>query len=84
MYISIVIPVYNRPEEIKELIESLLISNYSKEFEIVIVEDGSSITCEKEVEEYIIKILTKIPFIQKKNHLKFRWFSIRYYLKTIL
>lgn len=52
MYFSIIIPVYNRPEEIKELLESLLISNYNKEYEIVIIEDGSSIPCKEEVEKY--------------------------------
>ena len=50
MYISIIIPVYNRPDEIKVLLESLLISDYNKEYEIVIIEDGSSVTCKKEVE----------------------------------
>ena len=65
MYFSIIIPVYNRPEEIKELIESLLISDYSKEFEIVIVEDGSSITCEKEVEEFKNKL--NISYHFKEN-----------------
>lgn len=52
MYISIVIPVYNRPDEIKELLESLLISDYNKEYEVVIIEDGSSVTCKEEVEKF--------------------------------
>ncbi|WP_333600696.1 glycosyltransferase [Flavobacterium sp.] len=52
MYFSIIIPVYNRPDEIKELLESLSISDFDKEFEVVIVEDGSSITCKEEVEKF--------------------------------
>jgi glycosyltransferase involved in cell wall biosynthesis len=45
MYFSFIIPVYNRPDEIEELLESLSGQTYSKEFEIVVVEDGSSILC---------------------------------------
>lgn len=52
MYFSIIIPVYNRPEEIKELLESLFVANYTKDYEIVIVEDGSSVTCKDIVESY--------------------------------
>jgi glycosyltransferase involved in cell wall biosynthesis len=52
MYFSIIIPVYNRPDEIKELLESLLLSGYDKEYEIVIIEDGSSISCKEEVEKF--------------------------------
>ena len=51
MYFSIIIPVYNRPDEIKELLESLSISDYTKEYEIVIIEDGSSISCKDEVQK---------------------------------
>jgi glycosyltransferase involved in cell wall biosynthesis len=42
MYFSIIIPVYNRPEELKELLISLKEQEYTKEFEVVIVEDGST------------------------------------------
>ena len=52
MYFSIIIPVYNRPDEINELLESLLQSTYKGEYEIVIVEDGSTITCEEVVAKY--------------------------------
>ena len=41
---SFIIPVYNRPEEIKELLDSFLDVDSSKNHEIVIIEDGSSIT----------------------------------------
>jgi glycosyltransferase involved in cell wall biosynthesis len=45
MYFSIIIPVYNRPDEINELLESLVISDFQEQYEIVIVEDGSAIPC---------------------------------------
>ena len=56
MYFSIIIPVYNRPDEIKELLESLSISDYNKDYEIVLVEDGSTITCNEEVEKFKDKL----------------------------
>lgn len=65
MYFSIVIPVYNRPDEIKELLESLSISDYKKEYEIIIVEDGSSITCREDVEKFKSKL--NISYHFKEN-----------------
>lgn len=44
MYYSIIIPVYNRPEEISELLESLTRQTHQA-FEVIIVEDGSDKTC---------------------------------------
>lgn len=49
---SLIIPIYNRPEEIKELLESLLLSDYKKEYEIVIIEDGSRIDCKEVIAQY--------------------------------
>ena len=40
---SFVIPVYNRPEEVRELLESFCELEVPKTFEIVIVEDGSGL-----------------------------------------
>lgn len=65
MYFSIIIPVYNRPDEIKELLESLLISDFNKPYEIVIVEDGSSIPCKNEMEEFKNKL--NISYYFKEN-----------------
>ncbi|WP_114491515.1 glycosyltransferase [Candidatus Ulvibacter alkanivorans] len=53
---SFVIPVYNRPEEIQELLESFLALTYTKPYEIVIVEDGSSETSEEIVKKYKDKL----------------------------
>ena len=65
MYFSIIIPVYNRPDEIKELLESLLVSNYDKEYEIVIVEDGSTVTCSNEIKNFKGKL--NISYYFKEN-----------------
>jgi glycosyltransferase involved in cell wall biosynthesis len=40
MFFSIIIPLYNRPQEIKELLESLTLQTY-KQFEVLVIEDGS-------------------------------------------
>lgn len=47
---SFIIPVYNRPNEIKELLESFLNFEGQHTYEIVIVEDGSTETSESVVE----------------------------------
>lgn len=41
MIFSVVIPVYNRPRELRELLDSLLHQDYTA-LEVIIVEDGSS------------------------------------------
>lgn len=52
MHFSLIIPIYNRPDEIDELLESLTKQTYSKSYEIVIIEDGSSVTCKHIIENY--------------------------------
>ncbi|MBU3822571.1 glycosyltransferase [Flavobacteriaceae bacterium XHP0103] len=49
---SFIIPVYNRPDEIKELLQSFEALNTSVPYEIVIVEDGSSIPSNEIIETY--------------------------------
>ena len=51
-FFSIVVPVYNRPEEIRELLESLLRQDYTEDFEVVIVEDGSTESSEAIVQSF--------------------------------
>ncbi len=51
-YFSFIIPVYNRPEEIDELLQSLADQDFEGDFEVVIVEDGSSIDCKAVLEKY--------------------------------
>lgn len=49
---SFVIPVYNRPDEVRELLESMQTMEAPVPFEIVIVEDGSTISSETIVDEF--------------------------------
>jgi dephospho-CoA kinase len=65
MYFSIIIPVYNRPDEVNELLDSLSNTTFNKDFEIVIVEDGSSIDCKSVVESYQSKL--NIAYYYKQN-----------------
>ncbi len=65
LYFSFIIPVYNRPNEIKELLESLLKQTYSKDFEIVIVEDGSSISSADVISNYNRSL--DISYYEKTN-----------------
>lgn len=65
MFFSIVIPVYNRPDEIQELLESLLVSHYKENYEIVIVEDGSTIPCRDVVDTFKNKL--NISYYFKNN-----------------
>ena len=51
MKYSIVVPVFNRPDEVDELLESLC-SQTVKDFEVVIVEDGSKIPCKDVCDKY--------------------------------
>lgn len=46
MKFSLIIPVYNRPDEIDELLQSLSIQS-RKNFDVWVIEDGSTITCEE-------------------------------------
>jgi glycosyltransferase involved in cell wall biosynthesis len=43
--LSLIVPVYNRPDEVLELLQSLAKQN-DKDFELIVVEDGSDLTCE--------------------------------------
>lgn len=59
---SFIVPVYNRPEEIRELIESMLLLKTSIPFEILIIEDGSSLKSENTVSQYSEKLNIKYFF----------------------
>ena len=51
MRYSIIVPVYNRPDEVNELLESLT-RQKEKDFEVIIVEDGSKIPCQEVCDRY--------------------------------
>ena len=61
---SIIVPVYNRVQEVKELVESLA-KQTDKDFELVIVEDGSSEPCREVCREYSDKV--DIKYFYKDN-----------------
>ncbi len=61
---SVIIPVYNRPDEINELLDSLSRQSYS-DFEVIIVEDGSTLPCHEIVDRYAGRL--DIRYIYKDN-----------------
>lgn len=61
---SIIVPVYNRPDEINDLLKSLD-QQTDKDFEIVIVEDGSTVRCGKQCESF--KKSIRIKYFYKDN-----------------
>ncbi|WP_190808996.1 glycosyltransferase family 2 protein [Flagellimonas sp. S3867] len=63
--ISIIVPVYNRPEEIRELLESLCLQTSNQNFEVVIVEDGSSESSEGIVNQFQEKL--QVSYYFKSN-----------------
>lgn len=65
MFFSLIIPVFNRPDEVYELLESLSLSDYKEGFEILIIEDGSTIPCEDVVNSFRHNL--DITYYFKKN-----------------
>lgn len=61
---SIIVPVYNRPDEVLELLESLVSQTY-KDFEVLIVEDGSTIDAKEVVNGFKSKL--NIRYFFKEN-----------------
>ena len=62
---SIIVPVYNRPNEIDELLESLTKQDLSHDFEVLIIEDGSTNKSDIIVEKY--KSQLNIKYFFKEN-----------------
>jgi glycosyltransferase involved in cell wall biosynthesis len=62
---SFIIPVYNRPDEIQELLESFVNLNGIHDYEIVIIEDGSTITSNEVVMQYEEQL--NITYFFKEN-----------------
>ncbi len=58
---SIIVPVFNRPDEIRELLESLTLQEYPH-FEVIIVEDGSTLKCNAIAEDFASKLVIKYFF----------------------
>jgi glycosyltransferase involved in cell wall biosynthesis len=64
MLFSIIIPLYNRPQEIKELLETLTQQTY-KNFEVLIIEDGSKDAAEEIVKSFADQL--DIKYFVKEN-----------------
>ncbi len=64
MKYSIIVPVYNRPDEVDELLRSLT-GQTMKDFEVLIVEDGSQRDCREVVEKY--KPQLNLKYFAKPN-----------------
>ncbi|MBD3750423.1 MAG: glycosyltransferase [Sphingobacteriales bacterium] len=55
MFFSIIIPLYNRPQEIKELLETLEKQIYTA-FEVLVIEDGSTLDAKEIVQSFQNKL----------------------------
>jgi glycosyltransferase involved in cell wall biosynthesis len=65
---SVIIPTYNRSDEIKELLNSLLKQTIDKkEFEVIIVDDGSTDNTEKLVIQFIISHGLNVRFLHQDH-----------------
>lgn len=64
MKYSLIIPVYNRPDEAEELLESISKQTFS-DFEVIIVEDGSVIPCREAAEKWGKRM--RVSYFPKQN-----------------
>jgi glycosyltransferase involved in cell wall biosynthesis len=64
MKYSIIVPVFNRPDEIDELLESLTRQTFN-DFEVIIVEDGSQKPCKEVCDKYTDKL--NLKYFMKEN-----------------
>lgn len=64
MFFSVIIPVYNRPDEVDELLQSLCQQSY-KNFETLIIEDGSEDRCKNIVDKYTDRL--DLSYYYKEN-----------------
>lgn len=65
LHFSFIIPVYNRPEEVHELLESFTKLEGNFDFSICIVEDGSSISSEEVIAQFADQL--NISYYFKEN-----------------
>jgi glycosyltransferase involved in cell wall biosynthesis len=65
MLFSIIVPVYNRIDEVRDLLDSLL-AQTKRNFEVILVEDGSSQPCDKVANEALAKGLD-VKYYYKDN-----------------
>ena len=61
---SVIIPVYNRPQEVSEILSTLASQSFN-DFEVIVVEDGSSLRSEGIVDAFRDRL--KIEYFYKPN-----------------
>jgi glycosyltransferase involved in cell wall biosynthesis len=61
---SVIVPVYNRPDEVNELLHSLTLQQY-RNFEVIIVEDGSTNPCRDVVDSFRDRL--QLEYVVKQN-----------------
>ncbi len=61
---SVIIPVYNRPDEVRELLQTLTTQTY-RHFEVLVIEDGSTDRCEAEVRQFAGPL--DVKYYEKEN-----------------
>lgn len=64
MKYSIIVPVYNRPDEVEELLGSLVRQTYP-DFEVIVVEDGSTLKCHEVCRRY--EGMLALTYCEKAN-----------------
>jgi glycosyltransferase involved in cell wall biosynthesis len=64
MFFSVIIPVYNRPDELRELLDSLTRQTY-RQFEVLVIEDGSTNPADGVVPEFADRLA--IRYYRKEN-----------------
>jgi glycosyltransferase involved in cell wall biosynthesis len=64
VHFSVIIPVYNRPQELDELLSCLQQQDF-KDFEVIIIEDGSEISSKDIVKSYQSKL--NLSYYVKEN-----------------
>lgn len=61
---SFIIPVYNRPEELRELLETIALQSFN-DFEVVVVEDGSEIKSDQVCKDFSNRFV--VQYIEQDN-----------------
>ncbi len=64
MLLSVIIPVYNRPDEVRELLDSFAGQSF-RDFEIIVVEDGSKVRCKQTVDSFAGRL--PVRYLEKEN-----------------
>ncbi len=65
MKYSIIIPIYNRPDELDELLYSITVLDGDYDIEIVVIEDGSQFTSKKIIKKYQPQL--DLKYLVKEN-----------------